>query len=177
MKLGGTSSCCWPRWTSRERLDRLLFSPVNVIEVMRLTHKIEQETKGRIDEQKRRFLLREQLKTIQQEQAEDESVAVEELWRCAGGGENAGVPQNPKPSLFKNSPSISFMPQYSLVILPSTLNYYAIPFPSIPSIPFHFHSIHSILPSFLPSVPFPSFHSSPFPFFHSLSILLYYLMI
>ena len=48
---------------------------------MRLTHKIEQETKGRIDEQQREFLLREQLKTIQQElgETEDESVAVEEL--------------------------------------------------------------------------------------------------
>ncbi|MCP5253597.1 MAG: endopeptidase La [Zoogloeaceae bacterium] len=65
----------------RERMDRLLVFLGQRIEVMRLTHKIEQETKGRIDEQQREFLLREQLKTIQQElgETEDESVAVEEL--------------------------------------------------------------------------------------------------
>jgi ATP-dependent Lon protease len=53
-----------------QRLDRLLVFLGERIEVLRLSRKIDQETKGRINEQQRQFLLREQLKTIQQELGE-----------------------------------------------------------------------------------------------------------
>lgn len=62
----------------RARIDRLLVMLDERVEVLRLSQKIDRETKGRIDERQREFLLREQLKTIQQELGE-------------GGEDTAGI--------------------------------------------------------------------------------------
>ncbi len=50
-----------------KRLDKVLGFLVQRIEVLRLSQKINQQTKERMDERQREFLLREQLKTIQEE--------------------------------------------------------------------------------------------------------------
>ncbi|HJV87720.1 MAG TPA: endopeptidase La [Noviherbaspirillum sp.] len=55
-----------------QRLDKVLNLLVHRIEVLRLSQKIGKETKERIDERQREFMLREQLKTIQQELGETE---------------------------------------------------------------------------------------------------------
>ncbi|WP_019140189.1 endopeptidase La [Noviherbaspirillum massiliense] len=56
----------------RKRLEKVLNFLVHRIEVLRLSQKINQETKERMDERQREFLLREQLKTIQKELGETE---------------------------------------------------------------------------------------------------------
>jgi len=48
-----------------KRLDKVLELLVHRIEVLRLSQKIDQETRGRMDERQREYLLREQMKTIQ----------------------------------------------------------------------------------------------------------------
>ncbi|WP_136419226.1 endopeptidase La [Herbaspirillum sp. ST 5-3] len=53
-----------------QRLDKVLNFLVRRIEILRLSQKINQETKERMDERQREFLLREQLKTIQKELGE-----------------------------------------------------------------------------------------------------------
>ena len=65
----------------RDRMDRLLVILGERLEVMRLSHKIDQQTRGRIDEKQREFLLREQLRTIQQELGEtgEDAAGIEEL--------------------------------------------------------------------------------------------------
>lgn len=56
-----------------ERLDKVLGFLVNRIEILRLSQKINQQTKERMDERQREFLLREQLRTIQKELGETDS--------------------------------------------------------------------------------------------------------
>ena len=75
-----------------ERMDRLLLALAQRIEVMQLSHRIGQQTKGRIDEQQREFLLREQLKTIQRELGEMDGAGagLEELTAAL---DKAGMPE------------------------------------------------------------------------------------
>lgn len=56
-----------------QRLDKVLGFLVERIEVLRLSQKISQQTKERMDAQQREFLLREQLKTIQKELGDTDS--------------------------------------------------------------------------------------------------------
>lgn len=51
----------------QQRLDKVLEMLAGRIEVLRLSHEINAQTKERIDDRQREFLLREQLKTIQKE--------------------------------------------------------------------------------------------------------------
>ena len=63
----------------KERLDQLLTLLNHRLEVLRISHEIDQRTRDSISEKNRQHLLREQLHTIQKELGEDE----------AGGGEIA----------------------------------------------------------------------------------------
>jgi ATP-dependent Lon protease len=64
-----------------KRLDKVLAFLVERIEVLRLSQKINQQTKSRMDERQREFLLREQLKTIQDElgDLQDNNAELEDL--------------------------------------------------------------------------------------------------
>ena len=61
----------------QERLDKVLRIIGHRIEVLRLSREIDQQTKERMDERQREFLLREQMKTIQKELGEVEGGAEE----------------------------------------------------------------------------------------------------
>jgi ATP-dependent Lon protease len=57
----------------RTRLDEVLEAVGEQLEVLRLSREIDAKSKEKIDERQREFLLREQLKTIQQELGDDET--------------------------------------------------------------------------------------------------------
>jgi ATP-dependent Lon protease len=65
----------------QKRLDKVLELLAGRIEVLRLSHEISAQTKERMDDRQREFLLREQLKTIQKElgEAGDEAAEIEKL--------------------------------------------------------------------------------------------------
>lgn len=54
----------------RQRIDKVLGFLIRRIEVLRLSHEINEQTKERIDDRQREYLLREQMKTIQNELGE-----------------------------------------------------------------------------------------------------------
>ena len=56
----------------QQRIDKVLGHLARRIEVLRLSHEINEQTKERIDDRQREYLLREQLKTIQHELGETE---------------------------------------------------------------------------------------------------------
>jgi ATP-dependent Lon protease len=76
-----------------QRVDKLLVFLDHRIEVQKLSHKIEQQTKTRMDERQREFMLREHMKTIQQElgESEAEAAGLEEL---AAAIERARMPED-----------------------------------------------------------------------------------
>ncbi|WP_025917944.1 endopeptidase La [Herminiimonas sp. CN] len=59
------------------RLDRVLQLLVRRIDVLRISHDIDEQTKKRLEERQREGLLREQLKTIQKQLGEEDSSAAE----------------------------------------------------------------------------------------------------
>jgi ATP-dependent Lon protease len=61
------------------RLQRVSEMLAYRLEVMRLSRQISEETKGKIDDRQREFLLREQLKTIQKELGEGEDAKAQEI--------------------------------------------------------------------------------------------------
>lgn len=54
----------------RQRLDKVLFYLIHRIEILRLSQEINEQTRERIDDRQREYLLREQMKTIQDELGE-----------------------------------------------------------------------------------------------------------
>jgi ATP-dependent Lon protease len=61
----------------RRRLDAVLELMAKRLEILELSHEIEQQTKASIDERQREAVLREQMRTIQQQLGEDEGDAAE----------------------------------------------------------------------------------------------------
>ncbi|HEY9459965.1 MAG TPA: endopeptidase La [Paralcaligenes sp.] len=61
----------------RSRLGKVLAFLVHLVEVLRISHDIDQETKERFEDRQREVLLREQLKTIQKQLGETEGNAAE----------------------------------------------------------------------------------------------------
>jgi ATP-dependent Lon protease len=63
----------------QRRLDRVSEMLAYRLEVLRLSRQISEQTKGKIDDRQREFLLREQLKTIQKELGEGEDARAQEI--------------------------------------------------------------------------------------------------
>jgi len=65
------------------RLDRVSAMLAYRIEVLRLSRQISEQTKGKIDDRQREFLLREQIKTIQKELGEGDDAKAQEIAELA----------------------------------------------------------------------------------------------
>jgi ATP-dependent Lon protease len=65
------------------RLDRVSAMLAYRIEVLRLSRQISEQTKGKIDDRQREFLLREQIRTIQKELGEGEDAKAQEIAELA----------------------------------------------------------------------------------------------
>jgi ATP-dependent Lon protease len=65
------------------RLDRVSAMLAYRIEVLQLSRQISEQTKGKIDDRQREFLLREQIKTIQKELGEGEDAKAQEIAELA----------------------------------------------------------------------------------------------
>ena len=63
----------------QRRLDRISEMRGYRLEVLRLSRQISEQTKGKLDDRQREFLLREQLKTIQKELGEGEDAKAQEI--------------------------------------------------------------------------------------------------
>ncbi|MGZ5199078.1 MAG: endopeptidase La [Telluria sp.] len=77
----------------RERLAKVLDHLVNRIEVLRLSRQINEQTRQRMDERQREFMLREQLKTIHSELGDDEEPDTE-LEELRAAITRAGMPED-----------------------------------------------------------------------------------
>jgi ATP-dependent Lon protease len=77
----------------RQRLAKVLDHLVNRIEVLRLSRQINEQTRQRMDERQREFMLREQLKTIQSELG-DEDETDTELADLREAIARAGMPED-----------------------------------------------------------------------------------
>jgi len=75
------------------RMDKILVFLNHRLEVFRLSQEIGEQTKERIDEQQREFMLREQLRTIQDQLGESESNA-SEVAELAEAIAKAGMPED-----------------------------------------------------------------------------------
>jgi ATP-dependent Lon protease len=76
----------------KARLDRVSELVSHRIEVMKLQRKIEEQTRGAIDERQREILLREQMKQIQKELGEDAGLS-EEMKELGEAIDKAGMPE------------------------------------------------------------------------------------
>jgi ATP-dependent Lon protease len=74
------------------RLDRVSAMLVYRIEVLRLSRQISEQTKEKIDDRQREFLLREQLKTIQKELGEGDDAKSQEIAELAKKIDDAKMP-------------------------------------------------------------------------------------
>jgi len=95
----------------QERLDKVIEYLSHRIEVLRLSHKIDEQTKEAMDERQREFMLREQLRTIQKELGEDDDKAeIEELREAI---EKAGMPEEAETHALKELKRLEKMPDAS----------------------------------------------------------------
>jgi ATP-dependent Lon protease len=92
------------------RLDKVLQLLAERIEVLRLSHEINAQTKERMDDRQREFLLREQLKTIQKElgEAGDEAAEIEKLRAAIF---DAGMPEEVEAHARKELQRLVRMPE------------------------------------------------------------------
>ncbi len=78
--------------STEERLQKVLQILSRRIEVLRLSQEIGERTKEQIDDRQRKFLLREQLKTIQKELGEGDEANDEDIEQLAEAITRAGMP-------------------------------------------------------------------------------------
>ncbi|MGH8496799.1 MAG: endopeptidase La [Gammaproteobacteria bacterium] len=94
----------------RERLDKVVEFLNHRVEVLRLSHEIDQQTKEKMDERQREYLLREQLRTIQKElgEGDDSGAEVEELREKI---EAAAMPEEAHEQAMKELRRLERMPE------------------------------------------------------------------
>ncbi len=93
----------------RERLERLTEFLNHRLTVLQLSREIDEQTKEKIDERQREYLLREQLKTIQKELGEDEGTPeAEEIERAI---DEADMPPEPEKQARKELKRLKSMPE------------------------------------------------------------------
>ncbi len=100
------------------RLDKVREALSHRVEVLRLSQKINQQTKNSVDERQREYMLREQMKTIQKElgEGDEKSAEIEELRKAI---EEAGMPEEAREQADKELKRLERMPEgageYSMV--------------------------------------------------------------
>ncbi|MDZ7736512.1 MAG: endopeptidase La [Gammaproteobacteria bacterium] len=95
----------------KERLDKVIELLSHRIEVLRLSHKIDEQTKEAMDERQREFMLREQMRTIQKELGEeDDKAEIEELRQSI---DEAGMPEEARTHALKELKRLEKMPDAS----------------------------------------------------------------
>jgi len=95
----------------RERLDRVLRAVSDQLEVLRISQEIGAKSKEKIDERQREFLLREQLKTIQQELGEEDTAS--ELDEIETAIADAEMPEEAEKEALKELKRLRAMPESS----------------------------------------------------------------
>jgi ATP-dependent Lon protease len=94
----------------RQRLDKVVELLNHRVEVLRLTHEIDQQTKEKMDERQREYLLREQLRTIQKElgEGDDNGAEIDELRQKI---HEAGMPEEARDQAVKELKRLERMPE------------------------------------------------------------------
>ena len=94
----------------QERLDKVLAFLMHRLEVLRISHDIDQKTRERFEEHQREVLLREQMKTIQKQlgETEDDSKETAEL---AAAISKAGMPEDVEKQAIKELKRLEQMPE------------------------------------------------------------------
>jgi ATP-dependent Lon protease len=102
----------------QERLDRVIEHLGHRLEVLRLSQKIDQQTREALDEHQREFLLREQLRQIRKELGEDEEASSEHA-ELAKSVKEAGMPAETEEHALKELRRLERMPdqaaEYSML--------------------------------------------------------------
>jgi ATP-dependent Lon protease len=102
----------------RARMDRVSQLLNNRLEILRLSHRINEQTKASIDERQREHLLREQMRTIQRELGEGEGKDVE-IQELRDAVEKAGMSEEAKEQADKEIKRLERIPEgaaeYSMV--------------------------------------------------------------
>jgi len=93
------------------RLDRVSAMLAYRIEVLRLSRQISEQTKGKIDDRQREFLLREQIKTIQKELGEGDDAKAQEIAELAKKIAEAKMPPGSRSMPNASSPGSSACPR------------------------------------------------------------------
>ncbi|SEL44538.1 endopeptidase La [Nitrosovibrio tenuis] len=98
--------------STEERLQKVLQILSRRIEVLRLSHEIGERTKEQLEDRERKFLLREQLKTIQKELGETEGDD-EEIAKLSEAIDKAGMPEEIEAQARKELQRLQRMPAAS----------------------------------------------------------------
>ncbi|HEY0847994.1 MAG TPA: endopeptidase La [Noviherbaspirillum sp.] len=97
----------------RQRLDKVLAYLIRRIEVLRLSNEINEQTKERIDDRQREYLLREQMKTIQNELGEA-GILEGELEELHEAIMKAGMPEDVEAHVMKELQRLDRMAEASV---------------------------------------------------------------
>ncbi|MEX2515916.1 MAG: endopeptidase La [Gammaproteobacteria bacterium] len=93
------------------RMDKVIEFLGHRIEVLKLSHEIDQQTRASMDERQREYVLREQMRSIQKELGEDDEKAeIEELRKAI---EDAGMPEEIETHARKELKRLERMPDAS----------------------------------------------------------------